>query len=289
MSEIIKRKDVDINNTWALEDIYSSDNLWEEEVKTFLDLCKKLSSYEGHLVDSADSLYGYLCDSEQAEKLLERIYTYANQASHVDMNNSTYQSFAARATSYIATFGSATSFFTPEILASDEVIIRGYIDSKPELNIYKTMFDRIFREKEHTLSKSEEALLANVNELASSPMDIYSLFTNADLTFEKIHDDKGNLTDMTNSRYIPFLNSTDRNVRKEAFMSMYKSFGQFKNTLAATYSANAKKATFFANARKYESSLAAYLQPNAIPLSVYDNLIERIHMHLAKMYKYVSL
>ena len=24
MSEIIKRKDVDINNTWALEDIYSS-------------------------------------------------------------------------------------------------------------------------------------------------------------------------------------------------------------------------------------------------------------------------
>ena len=289
MSEILKRADVDPCNTWALEDIYASDDLWEAEVKTFLELCENLSSFEGHLADSADTLFDYLSASEKAEKLLERIYIYANQASHVDMSNSIYQGFAARANSYMATFNSKTAFFTPEILASDEATILGYLDSKPELSIYQTLFNRIFREKAHTLSKNEETLLANVNELASSPMDIYSLFTNADLTFEQIYDDLGNLTDLTSSRFVPFLNSTDRNVRKEAFMSMYKSFGQFKNTLAATYSANAKKATFFANARKYESSLAAALEPKAIPLSVYDNLIETVHKHLPKMYKYVSL
>jgi oligoendopeptidase F len=245
--------------------------------------------FRGHLADSADTLFDYLSASEKAEKLLERIYIYANQASHVDMSNSIYQGFAARANSFMATFNSKTAFFTPEILASDKATILGYLDSKPELSVYQTLFNRIFREKAHTLSKNEETLLANVNELASSPMDIYSLFTNADLTFEQIHDDLGNLTDLTSSRFVPFLNSTDRNVRKEAFMSMYKSFGQFKNTLAATYSANAKKATFFANARKYESSLAAALEPKAIPLSVYDNLIETVHKHLSKMYKYVSL
>lgn len=231
MSEILKRAHVAKCNTWALEDIYASDDLWEAEVKTFLELCDTLPSYEGHLGDSADTLFDYLSTSEKAEKLLERIYIYANQASHVDMNNSIYQGFAARANSYMATFNSKTAFFTPEILSYDETIIKGYLDAKPELNVYKTLFNRIFREKAHTLSKNEETLLANVNEFASSPMDIYSLFTNADLTFEQIHDDKGNLTDLTSSRYVPFLNSTDRNVRKEAFMSMYKSFGQFKNTL----------------------------------------------------------
>ena len=169
MSEIKKRSDVDIANTWALEDIYISDDQWEAEVQTFLELCKKLSSYEGHLSDSANTLYNYLSDSEQAEKLLERIYIYANQASHVDMGNSTYQGFAARATSYMVTLNSTTAFFTPEILSSDEALIKNYIDTNPKLNIYKTMFDRIFREKAHTLSKNEEALLANVNELASSP------------------------------------------------------------------------------------------------------------------------
>lgn len=289
MSEILKRADVDPCNTWALEDIYASDDLWEAEVKTFLELCENLSSFEGHLADSADTLFDYLSTSEKAEKLLERIYIYANQASHVDMNNSIYQGFAARANSYMATFNSKTAFFTPEILSCDEAIIKGYLDAKPELNVYKTLFNRIFREKAHTLSKNEETLLANVNEFASSPMDIYTLFANADLTFDKIHDDKGNLVDLTNGRYGTFLDSTDRNVRKEAFMSMYKAYGQFKNTLATTYSANAKKATFFAKARKYESSLAASLEPKAIPLSVYDNLIETIHKHLPKMYKYVSL
>ncbi|MBQ2981032.1 MAG: oligoendopeptidase F [Lachnospiraceae bacterium] len=289
MSEILKRAHVAKCNTWALEDIYASDDLWEAEVKTFLELCDTLPSYEGHLGDSADTLFDYLSTSEKAEKLLERIYIYANQASHVDMNNSTYQGFAARANSYMATFNSKTAFFTPEILSCDEAIIKGYLDAKPELNVYKTLFNRIFREKAHTLSKNEETLLANVNEFASSPMDIYTLFANADLTFDKIHDDKGNLVDLTNGRYGTFLDSTDRNVRKEAFMSMYKAYGQFKNTLATTYSANAKKATFFAKARKYESSLAASLEPKAIPLSVYDNLIETIHKHLPKMYKYVSL
>ena len=184
MSEILKRADVDPCNTWALEDIYASDDLWEAEVKTFLELCENLSSFEGHLADSADTLFDYLSASEKAEKLLERIYIYANQASHVDMSNSIYQGFAARANSYMATFNSKTAFFTPEILASDEATILGYLDSKPELSIYQTLFNRIFREKAHTLSKNEETLLANVNELASSPMDIYSLFTNADLTFE---------------------------------------------------------------------------------------------------------
>lgn len=289
MSEILKRAHVAKCNTWALEDIYASDDLWEAEVKTFLELCDTLPSYEGHLGDSADTLFDYLSTSEKAEKLLERIYIYANQASHVDMNNSIYQGFAARANSYMATFNSKTAFFTPEILSCDEAIIKGYLDAKPELNVYKTLFNRIFREKAHTLSKNEETLLANVNEFASSPMDIYTLFANADLTFDKIHDDKGNLVDLTNGRYGTFLDSTDRNVRKEAFMSMYKAYGQFKNTLATTYSANAKKATFFAKARKYESSLAASLEPKAIPLSVYDNLIETIHKHLPKMYKYVSL
>lgn len=289
MSEIFKRAHVAKCNTWALEDIYTSDDLWEAEVKTFLELCDILPSYEGHLGDSADTLFDYLSTSEKAEKLLERIYIYANQASHVDMNNSIYQGFAARANSYMATFNSKTAFFTPEILSCDEAIIKGYLDAKPELNVYKTLFNRIFREKAHTLSKNEETLLANVNEFASSPMDIYTLFANADLTFDKIHDDKGNLVDLTNGRYGTFLDSTDRNVRKEAFMSMYKAYGQFKNTLATTYSANAKKATFFAKARKYESSLAASLEPKAIPLSVYDNLIETIHKHLPKMYKYVSL
>ena len=289
MSKILKREDVKKENTWALEDIYASDDLWEKELEELTAICKDFASYEGHLTDSAEKLYEYLTLSEKAEKLLERIYIYANQALHVDMNNSTYQDFSSRAATAMVQYQSATAFVTPEFLSVDESVIRGFMEEKEELKIYETMFNRIFREKAHVLSKAEETLLAEVKEVANAADDIFSLFANADLKFDQIPDENGNMVDMSNGRYVTFLTKPDRKVREAAFKSMYKAFGQFKNTLAATYSANAKKASFYAKARKYAGSLEASLEPKAIPVSVYDNLIETIHSHLPKMYKYVSL
>ena len=289
MGEILKREDVMKENTWALEDIYASDDLWEKELDELNKLCNELPKFEGHLTESADTLYNYFKEVEKAQLAIERIYIYANQALHVDMNNSKYQDFASRATSAMIKLNSHTAFATPELLSADESVIRGFMAEKEELKLYDKFFERLFKEKAHILSKEEETLLASVSEVADAPDDIFTMFSNADLKFDQIHDENGNLTDMTSSRYITFMTSSDRNVRKEAFTSMYKAYGQFKNTMAATYSSNAKKASFFAKARKYEGSLEANLEPKAIPVSVYDNLIDTIHKHLPKMYKYVSL
>ncbi len=289
MSAILKRADVKKENTWALEDIYSSDELWEKELEELNSICKNFSSYEGHLTDSADKLLEYLTLSEKAEKLFERVYIYANQALHVDMNNSKYQDFAARANTAMVQLQSVTAFFTPELLSVDEAVIRKLISENDELKLYEVMFDRILKKKAHILSKEEETLLASVHEVAGAADDIFTLFANADLKFDQIPDENGNMVDMSNGRYVTFLTNPNRKVREAAFKSMYKSFGQFKNTLASTYSTNAKKASFYAKARKYAGSLEASLEPKAIPVSVYDNLIETIHSHLPKMYKYVSL
>lgn len=289
MSAILKREDVKKENTWALEDIYASDDLWEKELEELNAICKEFSSYEGHLTDSAEMLYNYLTLSEKAEKLFERIYIYANQALHVDMNNSKYQDFAARANTAMVQLQSVTAFSTPELLSVDESVIRGFMTEMDELKLYETKFERIFKEKTHILSKEEETLLASVSEVAGAAGDIFTLFANADLKFDQIPDENCNMVEMSNSRYITFLTSPDRNVRIAAFKSMYKACGQFKNTLAATYSTNAKKASFYAKTRKYAGSLEASLEPNSIPVAVYDNLIDAIHTHLPKMYKYVSL
>ena len=184
---------------------------------------------------------------------------------------------------------SVTAFSTPELLSVDESVIRGFMTEMDELKLYETKFERIFKEKTHILSKEEETLLASVSEVAGAAGDIFTLFANADLKFDQIPDENGNMVEMSNSRYITFLTSPDRNVRIAAFKSMYKACGQFKNTLAATYSTNAKKASFYAKTRKYAGSLEASLEPNSIPVAVYDNLIDAIHTHLPKMYKYVSL
>ena len=104
-----------------------------------------------------------------------------------------------------------------------------------------------------------------------------------------ITDEKGDTVRLTQGRYISFLESKDRKVRKEAFETIYASYKSFQNTLAATYDANARQAAFFAKTRSYDSALAAALDVSNIPVHVYDNLIEAVHKNMNLMYRYVDL
>lgn len=94
---------------------------------------------------------------------------------------------------------------------------------------------------------------------------------------------------MTQGRYVQFLESRDRRVRQEAFEKLYASYDAFRNTLAATFSANIKQELFFARMRSYDSAREAALDQANVPLSVYDQLIEAVHSHLPSMYRYVRL
>ena len=72
---------------------------------------------------------------------------------------------------------------------------------------------------------------------------------------------------------------------------MYKRqvYGQFRNTSAATLSAQLKQLLFFANVRKYPSTLNAALDGNEVPTEIYRNLIDAVHRSFAPMYRYVAL
>ena len=134
-----------------------------------------------------------------------------------------------------------------------------------------------------------EELLAGAAEVGQGAKDIFMMFNNADIKFPTITGEDGNPVEITHGKYVSLLESQDRSVREAAFKGLYESYGKFINTIAATYKANVKQESFFAKARKYPSSLAAALDHSAIPVSVYDNLIETVHKFLPAMHKYVSI
>ena len=92
-----------------------------------------------------------------------------------------------------------------------------------------------------------EAVLAKAGEMAASPDQIFSAFSNADLRFSPVTDAKGNQVPLSHGTFIGFLQSKDRRVRKEAFEKYYAEYEKHKNMLAATFGANLKQAAFFAD------------------------------------------
>jgi oligoendopeptidase F len=115
------------------------------------------------------------------------------------------------------------------------------------------------------------------------------MFNNADVRFADVLDGEGNRHPLTQGNYISYLESKDRVLRKNAFHAVYEVYGQFRNTLAAAYYANAKQADFFAKERKYDGAMAQALYQTEIPQEVYHNLLETIHSRLPLMHRYVRL
>lgn len=292
MGEIEKlpaRSEIAEADKWALEDLFLTDADWEAAVKQLEEQLAQLKGYAGKVSASADALYAYLTLADETENLFEKVLVYSNEKMHEDMGNSTYQGYAAQAQAAATRLSAAEAFFEPELLAMEESRLQGFFKEDPKLEKYRLLIDRIWRRKEHTLSAAEEEILAKTYEMATAPDDIFSMFNDADAKFGTIRDENGKEVELTHGRFVGFMESSDRRVRKEAFEALYQTYDQFKNTLAATYSANVKKAKFYADVRKYPSALAAALAPGNILTEVYDNLIETVHRFLPAMYRYVAL
>jgi oligoendopeptidase F len=88
---------------------------------------------------------------------------------------------------------------------------------------------------------------------------------------------------------VAYQNSPDRALRKSAYENLFRTFGSYKNTSAATLNAQVKKLKFFSDARKYPDSMTAALDGTNVPTSVYTNLIETVHQNMDKMHRYVRL
>lgn len=286
---IKKRSQIDKKYYWHIEDLYDNTESWKNDFEQVKIMSQDLKRYEGKLLDSAKTLLEFLEKRDQAGKLLEAIYVYANQKYHEDTSVSEFQRLSDLASGLMSNYYSAISFMQPELLECSEEVLHSFQKEEQGLIKYERFFQEIFRHKDHTLSKEIETILANLAELADIPDNVFSMFNNADITFPKIEDEEGELCAITHARYMNFMQSSDRKVRRDAFFGLYHTYQGFKNTLGAAFIGNLKKDAFYANVRKYPSSLAMALDDANIPEVVYHTLIETVHNNMDYMYQYLSL
>lgn len=282
------RSEIAAEDKWRIEDIYATDEAWEKDYRKCMEMTEQESIYQGRLKESAQTLCEALKESDETDLLIERVYVYAFMKYYEDTANPVYQEMSGRAQIAMVQLGEKYSFLAPEILAMDDKLMQEYLASDT-LKLYRHMLEDLLSKKQHSLSVKEEKLLAMANQMSASPNEIFSKFNNADVKFGMVADEDGNEIELTNGRYGVLMESNNRQVRKDAFTALYRQYGNYKNTLAATYYANVKQAMFYAKARNYASTLEMYLSGSFIPVSVYENLIAVVNQNLDKMHAYVSL
>ena len=288
-NKIRQRCDIPEEDKWAVEDIYPSDEAWEEDLSKLEGEQALLVSFAGHLGESGQKLYDFLSNTERVDLMVGKLAGYCMRRADEDTRVAKYQGMVGKFYGMVVALSAATSFETPEVMAiSDEDMNRFYAEC-PELERYRRYLTDKRRLKDHALSAAEEKLLAAAGEMAQAPDNIYGMFADADIKFPDAIDAEGKAHPLTQGTFVALESCSDRVLRKSAYENLYTTFGNFKNTAAGLLNAQNKQLKFFAEARKYNNAFEASLSATNVPTSVYLNLIEAVHQNMDKMHRYVRL
>ena len=249
MTQLPQRDSIPSDLKWRLEDIYGTNQEWEQDLAKLKASKEKVLEVRGTLT-SGENLLKALQMQDEIGLLADHVISYAHMRKDEDNANSSYQAYADQAMAAAVELNAAQSFFVPEILSLDPNTIRGWIGQVPGLKLYGHYLEDILRMKAHTLPAEQEQLLAAAGEIAQAPSNIFRMFNNADLKFPEVKNDAGDMVELTHGRYGQLLESQQREVRKGAFDALYETYTAWKNTLGATFIASTKKELYFASTHR---------------------------------------
>ena len=284
----MERQKIENQYKWTIDEMYPSESDLNKDIDKVKELIDKLASYKGKLAESKSNLYEALHTSEDAGRILEKLYVYTHMKSHEDTRINDNQGKATKIDMLSTELSMATSYMVPEIISMDEAKLNEYLQDE-KLSFYKKYVDEILRVKPHTLSETEEEILAAASDLTAIPENVYDMMSYADMQFPEIEDEEGKEVKLTHANFSLFLKIKDRRVRKDAFEGLYSVYEQYRNTFASTLYGGVKSEIFYAKMRKYESALQGSLFNDDISVDVYENLIKSVSENIPALDKYIDL
>ena len=283
------RDKIDKQYKWDLRQVFKSTEEFENTYKDVQEKIKVFSKYEGTMDKDATNFYNTINTYYEISRQLDKLYVYTSMNFDTDTSNNKSQSLKLRVSNLYDEWSKVSFFVTPTILKKDYKDIEAFYKVEPKLLDYEIILKREFRYKEHILSDEEEKLLSNITKAFGNDYQTYSLLKDSDLTFGNIEDEEGNVVELTCSNYSIYIESKNREVRKNAFKTLYKTYKQFSNTFASIISGSIKENVTISKLRKYNSAREYYLFHDELDTSIYDNLIDTVSNNLNVLYKYYNI
>lgn len=282
------RSAVRLEDTWDLTPLYVSEEAWEGDFQLLQERFPKVAEFRGRAGESAATLLEVLEFEKSVDLLVEKLGQYASLRTTEDSSANDALAREGKLESLFVRVGEAFSFVAPELQAVPDEVFAGYL-ADPLLSEWVVPLKKLRRLKPHTLSASEERLLALGSAATRGHGETFSQLTNVDMKFGKVKDGKGQERELTQSSFSSFLQQRDPAVRREAFHKFYAEFRDHQYTIASSYTNSVRADVFYARARNYPSAIEAALFRDDVPLSVYDNLISTVREHLPPLYRYFDL
>ena len=285
-----ERADIDDKYKWNMSDIYSDWNAWEQDLQRLEGLMDGYSELKGTLSAGPESLLRAFTMREELSLIADRVQTYAGLIRAIDNRDNEVYAKLQQVQILFSKFGTATSWFAPEMLAIPWETMETLFADNPELAPYRFGVEDLYRQQAHVLDEKSERLLSYFSRFSGNPGNVYDQLSTADIQFGTITLSTGEEVQISEGEAGRiFATSRIHEDRKAAFLERNGTYNKNINTYAASYDGICQRDWAFAQARNYESTLEATLERNNIPVDVYLNLLEQGRAGTAPLQRYHKL
>lgn len=280
------RKDIAAHYKWDLTHIFKTDQEFEDELTKIKSEINKLAKFKGKLNDKKE-LLKYFNLSNQLSKKMEMLGGYVYLKHSEDLSNGKYTKMLNDVSNVENTASVLLAFVEPELASMPEEYLSALLNDKAFKDYHLSLQD-FLRNKKHVLTESEEVIMSKVGNFSD---DFSEVFDNIDALDVKFNDIKvGNKSyKLDNSNYRLFLESKNRELRKQAFINLHQGYMSLANTIATNYIGSVKSDVCFSDVYKFDSTLNMSLNGNNIDKQVYYNLIKNVEKHLPILHEYYRL
>lgn len=286
---LVSRAEVPERYRWNSASVFNHPDEWQVEASAIGKKLEEASSFKGKLSESPEHLLSWFSYSEDLLTRLGKLYVYANLSYSVDTLDQEAAARVAKFRSLQAQVLAETAFADPEIVEIGRDTLDTWLESTPDLSIFRHYFDKLFHIQPHLREANIEEILGLVSDPFRTSASIHATLVDTDINFEPAVGSDGTSYEVGQGSIGALLTHPDRSVRQSSWENYADGYLSVKNTLAGCLSAGVKQDVFNARVRKYPTSLEASLDPNQIPTTVFHNLVETFRQNLPIWHKYWRL
>jgi oligoendopeptidase F len=284
------RSEVPVEHTWDLTSIFATPAAWESALAQVTAQLPVIATFQGHLGDDPGKLAEWFTTWQALMRDIQRIVMYAQLEYSGDTGNQEAVARVGRATTLNSQVQATVAFAEPELMSIGFAKLYHWIETEPDLSIYRFYVERLEQNQAHVRSAEVEELLGQVADAFQTASATHSILANADLRIEPATSEDGSRqVEIGQGNIAALVADPDRAIRRTAWEHYADAHLAFKNTMANCLAAGVKQNVFRARARRFASALEASLAPNNIPTSVFHNLVATFRQNLPTWQRYWRL
>lgn len=281
-----KRSEVDVKETWKIEDMYADDDAFYEEIEKLKAKADDFSK-EYKDIETVEEVSKSLREYSEIIAIVDKLGTFAGISMEVDTTDDHMAKRYARLGNELSKVFSDLSFYEPALSRLDKKILGEVIEKNKDFAYF---IERIEDKQAHMLSDETEAVLASLEPTFDAPYTNYNDMRYGDMDFENF-DYEGEEIVLNHNTFEEFLETDPRtDLRRESFKRYHEVLRKYENADASVYNTQVTNEKRLADIRGYESVFHYLLARQDVDFDIYENQLDTIMEKLAPhMRKYAEI